>query len=376
MLSTCYAPLKRLEVMRKVFNFSAGPAMLPEEVLRQAQQEMLDWHETGMSIMELGHRGSEFKVVAEQAEADLRELMNIPKNYHVLFLAGGASTQFAMVPLNLYGDKKVANYIDTGIWSKKAIAEANRYGHAHVAAKADTRNGLASIPHQDSWELDENAAYLHYTPNETIEGLEFHWLPKAGAMPLVADMTSMILSRPVNVNNFGIIYAGVQKNLGQSGMNIVIIRDDLLEDALPFTPTLYQYKLHAEHNSFYNTPPTYCWYITGLILAWMKRQGGLAYFAELNQRKASKLYNYLDQHQNFYITRVHPECRSRMNVVFDLLNEDLRSTFLTEATAAGLTNLKCHRIIGGLRASLYNAMPESGVDALIDFMKYFAQQHG
>ncbi|OGT45204.1 MAG: phosphoserine transaminase [Gammaproteobacteria bacterium RIFCSPHIGHO2_12_FULL_41_20] len=362
--------------MRKVFNFSAGPAMLPEEVLRQAQQEMLDWHGTGMSMMELGHRGAEFKEVAEQTAADLRELMAIPKNYHVLFVAGGASTQFAMVPLNLYGKIKTADYIDTGIWSKKAIAEARRYGDVHIAAAVQTRDGLAFIPPQDMWALREEAAYIHYTPNETIEGLEFHWVPKTATIPLVADMTSTILSRVINVHDYGIIYAGAQKNLGPAGINVVILREDLLADALPCTPTLYQYKIYVEHGSFYNTPPTYCWYMMGLVLAWVKRQGGVSYFATLSQRKAAKLYNYLDNHRGFYITRIHPECRSQMNVVFDLLNEELRSVFLSAAEAAGLTNLKGHRIIGGLRASIYNAMPEAGVDTLIEFMQYFLQRHG
>jgi phosphoserine aminotransferase len=264
--------------MRKVFNFSAGPAMLPEEVLLEAQAEMLDWHGTGMSIMELGHRGQEFKVVADQSEADLRELMEIPDNYHVLFLSGGATTQFAMVPINLFNGKKAADYIDTGIWSKKAIDEAKRYGTINIASKTEIHNGIISIPQQSTWTLNPDAAYVHYTPNETIEGIEFHWVPETGEVPLIADMTSMILSRPVNVNDFGIIYAGAQKNLGQAGINIVIIHDDLIHDPLPGTPTLYSYKVQTENKSFYNTPPTYSWYITGLVLAWMKKKGGIIFF--------------------------------------------------------------------------------------------------
>ncbi len=362
--------------MRKVYNFSAGPAMLPEEVLLQAQAEMLDWHGTGMSIMELGHRGPEFKVVAEQAEADLRELMNIPEEYHVLFLAGGATVQFAMVPINLFNGKRTADYIDTGIWSKKAIDEAKRYGSVNIAAKTEKMDGLAYIPAQSEWTLNPDAAYVHFTPNETIEGIEFHWVPKTGQVPLVADMTSMILSKPIDVRDYGIIYAGVQKNIGQAGLNIVIIHDDLIQDPLPGTPTLYSYKVQAENKSFYNTPPTYSWYIAGLVLAWMKRHGGVKAFAELNQRKAKKLYSYIDSHNGFYVNNVHPDCRSIMNVPFNLVNTDLNETFLEEAAKAHLTNLKGHRLSGGVRASMYNAMPEAGTDALIDFMKEFARKYG
>ncbi|MBV8802027.1 MAG: 3-phosphoserine/phosphohydroxythreonine transaminase [Gammaproteobacteria bacterium] len=361
--------------MRNVYNFSAGPSMLPEEVLRTAQAEMLDWHGTGMSIMELGHRGPEFKIVAEQAEADLRELMSIPNNYHVFFLPGGATAQFAMVPLNLLGSNKKADYIDTGIWSKKAIDEAKRYGTVNVAAKLFTDNGLIRIPQQNEWTLDPHADYLHFTPNETIEGVEFQWVPKTGSVPIVADMSSNILSKPIDVNQFGIIYAGAQKNVGQAGITIVIIRDDLLHDALPNTPTLYQYKIHAENKSFYNTPPTFSWYIAGLTLAWMKKQGGIQYFTELNRRKSEKLYHFIDNNNEFYINNIHPECRSRMNVPFNLVNSSLTETFLTEATHAGLTNLKGHRLSGGIRASIYNAMPEEGVDALITFMSNFAEKN-
>lgn len=362
--------------MRKVFNFSAGPAMMPEEVLQQAQAEMLDWHGTGMSIMELGHRGPEFKIVAEQAEADLRELMSIPKNYHVLFLPGGGTTQFAMVPINLLNDKKTADYIDTGVWSQKAIAEAKRYGEINIAAHAEHKDHLSYIPTQDTWSVNPDAAYLHYTPNETIEGLEFQWVPKTGNVPLVADMTSMILSRPIDVNDFGIIYAGAQKNVGQAGVTIVIIRDDLVKDPLLQTPSLYSYKLQTEHNSFYNTPPTYSWYISGLVLAWMKRHGGVQAFYELNLRKSKKLYSLIDQHKDFYVSRVHPECRSLMNVMFHLSDEKLTSTFIEEAEAANLTNLRGHRVSGGVRASIYNAMPEEGVDILADFMRDFARRYG
>jgi phosphoserine aminotransferase len=362
--------------MRKVFNFSAGPAMLPEEVLLQAQAEMLDWNGTGMSIMELGHRGPEFKSVAEQAEADLRELMSIPKHYHVFFLSGGATTQFAMVPLNLFGAKNAADYIDTGVWSKKAIAEASRYGDVNVAAKTAHQDHQAYIPGQETWLTNPNAAYLHYTPNETIDGLEFQWVPQTGNVPLVADMTSMILSRPIDVQQYGIIYAGAQKNIGQAGITVVIVREDLIQDALPNTPTLYSYKLHAEHHSFYNTPPTYSWYIAGLVLAWMKKMGGINYFYKLNQRKAATLYNIIEEYRDFYICRIRPDSRSMMNVMFYLKDEQLTPKFLDEATEAGLTNLRGHRVSGGVRASIYNAMPQEGVDKLAEFMKDFVKRNG
>jgi phosphoserine aminotransferase len=362
--------------MRKIYNFSAGPAMLPEEVLLQAQKEMLDWNGTGMSIMELGHRGPEFKQVAEQAEADLRELMAIPKNYQVFFLPGGATAQFAMVPLNLFGKNKKADYIDTGVWSKKAIAEASRYGTVNVAAKTKHQDHLAFIPHQNAWTTSKDAAYLHYTPNETIDGLEFHWVPQTGDVPLVADMTSTILSQPIDVSQYGIIYAGAQKNVGQAGVTIVIIRDDLIGDPLPNTPTLYSYKLHAEHHSFYNTPPTYSWYIAGLVLSWMKRQGGVSAIYEKNKRNADKLYSVVDEHQDFYLCKIVPENRSMMNVMFYLANEALTPVFLEQAEKLGLTNLRGHRVSGGVRASIYNAMPEQGVDILAKFMREFVKKNG
>lgn len=362
--------------MRRAYNFGAGPAMLPEEVLKQAAAEMLDWHDLGMSVMELGHRGPEFKEVAETSEADLRELLDIPKNYRVLFLSGGATTQFAMVPLNLMARKAEADYIDTGIWSKKALNEAKRYGAVNIAAAIHPNQDLLRIPPESTWKLNPNAAYLHYTPNETIEGIEFHFVPKTGDVPLVADMTSVILSRPIDVSAYGIIYAGAQKNLGQAGITVAIVREDLITDPLPMTPTLFSYKIHADNVSFYNTPPTYAWYILGLVLKWTKKQGGVKALAERNQRKAKKLYAMIDNHREFYSNPVHPECRSIMNVPFNLSNEALIERFLSESAKEGLTNLKGHRIVGGLRASIYNAMPEEGVDALIDFMKQFAKKYG
>lgn len=360
--------------MRKVFNFNAGPAMLPEEVMLQAQSEFLDWHGTGMSIMELGHRGPEFQEVARQTEADLRELMSIPKHYQVFFLPGGATAQFAMVPLNLFGTKKIADYIDTGVWSKKAIAEAARYGTVNVAAQTMHQHHLACVPPQDQWKLSSDAAYVHYTPNETIDGLEFQWVPDTGNVPLVADMSSMILSRPIDVNQYGIIYAGAQKNAGQAGITIVIVRDDLIKEPLPNTPSLYSYQLHKEHHSFYNTPPTYSWYITGLMLAWMKRHGGVEAFYELNKRKASTLYNVIDEHADFYVSRIDPGSRSLMNVMFYLRDEALTPVFLEEAAKVGLTNLRGHRVSGGVRASIYNAMPEEAVAKLAQFMVDFSKR--
>lgn len=361
--------------MRKVYNFSAGPAMLPEAVLQKAQADMLDWNDTGMSIMEIGHRTADFKVVADQAEANLRELMGIPSHYQVLFLSGGATAQFAMVPLNLFQANPTADYVDTGIWSKKAIQEAARYGKVSIAARLERRNQLACIPPQDQWSLNNRARYLHYTPNETIDGVEFNWVPEVGEVPLVADMSSMILSRPIDVAKYGIIYAGAQKNIGQAGVTIVIIRDDLIGDALPNTPTLYSYQTQASQHSFYNTPPTYSWYIAGLTLAWLKSQGGVQAIYEVNQRKAQKLYTYIDQHADFYYSNVDPSCRSLMNVVFNIRDDALLTTFLSESHHEGLTNLKGHRVVGGLRASIYNAMPETGVDKLIAFMDDFRQRN-
>lgn len=362
--------------MRKVYNFNAGPSMLPEEVLLQAQEEMLDWHGTGMSIMELGHRGPEFKIVVDQADADIRELMEIPDNYHVLFLSGGATAQFAMVPINLFAKNNQADYVDTGIWSKKAMTEAERYGAVNLAAKLEDHNGLMQIPNMGKWNLNPDAAYVHYTPNETIEGVQFHWVPQTGKVPLVADMSSMILSEHIDVSQFGIIYAGAQKNMGQAGITLVIVRDDLLRDPLPHSPSLYSYKLQAENKSFYNTPPTYSWYISGLVLAWMKRHGGVKKMAEINQRKAQKLYSMIDQHKDFYINIIHSDSRSKMNVPFNLRTAELTELFLDSAAKAGLVNLKGHRLSGGVRASIYNAMPEEGVDALVDFMKEFLRTHG
>jgi phosphoserine aminotransferase len=362
--------------MRNVFNFNAGPAMLPQAVLKKAQAELLDWNGMGMSVMEIGHRSAVFQELAQQTEADLRELMAIPANYQILFLAGGASTQFAMVPLNLLGERKQADYIDTGIWSKKAIAEAKRYGNINVAAEAKYRDQIAFIPKEDQWKMNAAAAYLHYTPNETISGLAFHWVPEVGEVPLVADMTSLILSCPIDVTRYGVIYAGTQKNLGQAGMNIVIIRKDLIKEPQPFTPTLYRYDIQAEHHSFYNTPPTYCWYLMGLVLEWMKQQGGVEAMYAINHRKANKIYAVIDHYAGFYVSRIDPDCRSLTNIMFYLHDEALTSVFLEGAKEVGLYHLSGHKVSGGIRASMYNAMPEEGADKLAAFMTEFARRYG
>jgi phosphoserine aminotransferase len=361
--------------MTRVFNFSAGPAVLPEEVLAQAKEEMLDWHGSGMSVMEMSHRGKEFMSIAEQAEADLRELMGIPANYKVLFLQGGASLQFAMVPMNLLRGKAGADYVNTGAWSKKAISEAKRYGKVNVAATTEA-NKFTSAPTQAELSLDPGAAYVHYTPNETIGGVEFPYVPETGDVPLVADMSSTILSRPVDVSRYGLIYAGAQKNIGPAGLTVVIVREDLItEQVVEGTPAMLRYATHVPDGSMYNTPPTYAWYLAGLVFQWLKKRGGLAGMAEINRRKAERLYAAIDG-SSFYKNPVEPTCRSWMNVPFTLANPDLDPTFLAEAKKAGLVTLKGHRSVGGMRASIYNAMPEAGVQALIDFMADFEKRNG
>ncbi len=362
--------------MSRVFNFSAGPAMLPEAVLLRAQEEMADWNGSGMSVMEMSHRGKEFMSIAQQAEADLRELMAIPDNYKVLFLQGGASSQFAMVPMNLLRGKAGADYIKTGSWGKKAIAEAKRYCAVTVAADSSAESGKFTFaPAQADLQLDAGAAYVHYTPNETIEGVEFPTIPETNGVPLVADMSSTILSRPVDVNRFGIIYAGAQKNVGPAGLTLCIVRDDLIGEVLEGAPTMFDYKTHADNDSMYNTPPTYAWYLAGLVFQWLKEQGGLAGMGAINQRKATKLYAAIDG-SDFYANPVEPSCRSWMNVPFTLANADLDKAFLDGAAKAGLTTLKGHRSVGGMRASIYNAMPEAGVDALVEFMAEFERTQG
>lgn len=359
--------------MSLIYNFSAGPAMLPGEVIEKAAAEMEEWHDSGMSVMEMSHRGKEFMSIAEKAETDLRELMDIPGNYKVLFLQGGASSQFAMIPMNLLKDKKSADYINTGAWSKKAIAEAGRYCNVNVAATSE-KSKFTTAPQRTEWSLNPDAAYVHYTPNETIGGVEFHETPDVGNVPLVADMSSTILSRPVDVSKYGIIYAGAQKNVGPAGLTIVIIRDALISDALPGTPTMFSYQTHVKTGSMYNTPPTYSWYIAGLVFEWIKEKGGLAAMAEINKRKADKLYDAIDR-SNFYNNPVDLEHRSWMNVPFTLADPDIDGKFLEEAKGVGLVTLKGHRSVGGMRASIYNAMPEEGVDALISFMAEFEKKN-
>ena len=360
--------------MTRKFNFSAGPAALPTEVLERAQQEILDWRGCGMSVMEMSHRGKEFVSIAEQAEADLRELMAIPANYKVLFLQGGASGQFAMVPQNLLGEQHTADYINTGSWSKKAIAEGKRYCNVNIAATSEKSN-FTTVPPVATWQLNKDAAYVHYTPNETIGGVEFHFVPEVGEVPLVADMSSTILSRPIDVSGFGVIYAGAQKNIGQAGITVVIVREDLIGDALAGTPSMFSYRLHANAGSMYNTPPTYAWYVAGLVFQWLKQQGGLSAMAVRNERKSKKLYAAID-HSDFYHNPVDPPSRSWMNVPFILANPELDARFLKESAETGLLTLKGHRSVGGMRASIYNAMPEEGVDALIAFMAEFERRCG
>ena len=358
--------------MEQIYNFSAGPAVLPKEVLQQARDEMLDWRGSGMSVMEMSHRGKEFMAIAEQTENDLRELAGIPQNYKVLFLQGGASSQFAMVPMNLLRGKTSADYINTGQWSAKAIEEASRYCSVNVAASSEDAN-FTYVPPQEQWRLNAQAAYVHYTSNETIGGVEFHWVPQVD-VPLIVDMSSDILSRPLDVTRFGLIYAGAQKNLGPAGLTLVIVREDLLGKPLPGTPTLYDYQIHAQNDSMYNTPPTYAMYITGLVLAWLKKQGGLAAMEKINIAKADLLYNYLDS-TGFYHCPVAKTDRSRMNVPFTLKDSALDGEFLKQAQHNGLLQLKGHRSVGGMRASIYNAMPLEGVAKLVAFMKEFANRH-
>lgn len=360
--------------MPRVHNFGAGPAMLPEPVLQQAAAEMLDWHGSGMSVMEMSHRGKEFIAIHAQAEADLRELLALPRDYKVLFLQGGAAAQFSVVPMNLLRGRDRADYALTGYWSKRAITEARRYCKVNIAASSEDGK-FSYAPRQEKWKLDPGAAYVHMTSNETIEGVEFHWIPETGDVPLVADASSHILSRPLDVSRFGLIYAGAQKNIGPAGLTIVIVREDLLGKAAPYTPSVFDYKVQAEADSMINTPPSYAIYISGLVFQWLKELGGLAKMEEMNIAKARLIYDYLDQTE-FYQSPVAKTDRSRMNVQFRLRNDRLDADFLKQAESAGLTQLKGHRALGGMRASIYNAMPLAGVQALVDFMREFERKHG
>ncbi len=358
----------------RVFNFSAGPAVLPEEVLRQAAAEMLDWHGSGMSVMEMSHRGKEFIGIADKAEADLRALLAIPDSYKVLFLQGGAIGENAIVPMNLLAGRSVADYVNTGEWSKKSIKEAKKYCTVNVAASAEDRN-FTYVPARDTWKLARDAAYVHVCTNETIGGVEYQWTPDTGDVPLVADMSSHLLSRVIEIAKYGVIYGGAQKNIGPAGLTLVIVRGDLLDRALPITPSAFHWKEQAEADSMLNTPPTYAIYIAGLVFEWLRAQGGVAAIEQKNIAKAKLLYDFLDG-TAFYTSPVRKEDRSRMNVPFKLSDEALDEAFLKGAKAAGMVQLKGHRSVGGMRASIYNAMPVAGVQRLVEYMKDFEKKNG
>ena len=357
-----------------IFNFSAGPAVLPKEVLQRAAEEMLDWHGSGMSVMEMSHRGPEFIQIAAEAEADLRALMAVGGDYAVLFLQGGAIGENAIVPMNLLGDRKTIDFINTGEWSKKSIKEAKKYAQVNVAASSEDQK-FSYVPKRESWKLSDNAAYVHVCTNETIGGVEYHWVPDVGATPLVADMSSHILSRPIDVSKYGVIYGGAQKNVGPAGLTLVIVRKDLLDRALAITPSAFHWKEQAEADSMLNTPPTYAIYIAGLVFKWLLAQGGLAAIEQKNVAKAKLLYDTLDA-SSFYSNPVRKEDRSRMNVPFKLRDEALDAAFLKGAHARGLLQLKGHRSVGGMRASIYNAMPIEGVQALVDYLREFERSQG
>jgi phosphoserine aminotransferase len=358
----------------RVFNFAAGPATLPLEVLQQVRDELTDWRGSGMSVMEISHRSKAFIGVAEEAESVLRELLAIPANYKVLFLQGGATGQFSAIPLNLTTADSTVDYVNTGAWSKKAIGEAKRLAKVNVAAD-ESATSYCSVPVEGALQLTPGAAYVHYTPNETIGGVEFPYVPGTNGVPLVADMSSTILSRPIDVSKFALIYAGAQKNIGPSGLCVVIVRDDLLGKARPGTPSVWDFKAMADEGSMLNTPPTFGWYFAGLVFKWLKSHGGLAAVGERNRAKAELLYKTIDE-SGFYRNPVTKNARSWMNVPFTLAKPELDKTFLSEAHAAGLTNLEGHRSVGGMRASLYNAMSLEGVQALTAFMKEFQRRHG
>ena len=360
--------------MTRVINFSAGPAALPLEVLERAAAEMLDWHGSGQSVMEMSHRGKEYMAIQARAEADLRELMNIPAHYKVLFLQGGATLQFAMVPINLLRGKQAADYVHTGEWAKKAISEARLFCRVNIVASSEDKK-FTYVPERASWKLAEDAAYVHITSNETIGGIEYQWVPDTGDVPLVADMSSDILSRPIDVAKYGLIYAGAQKNIGPAGLTIVIVRDDLIGQAPPGTAVMLDYKIHADNDSMYNTPPTYAVYVAGLVFEWVKNQGGLAVMEKRNGEKARLLYDYLDL-SRFFVSPVRRQDRSIMNIPFTLKKPELDEEFLKGAKRRGMVQLKGHRSVGGMRASVYNAVTIDGVRCLVDYMKEFEASHG
>ena len=365
--------------MSRVWNFSAGPAVLPEDVLRQAADEMLDWHGAGMGVMEMSHRGKEFTAIAAQAEADLRELLAVPANYRILFMQGGAIAENAIIPMNLMGNKRVADYVVTGSWSQKSQKEARKYAEVNIAASSES-SAFTTVPAMDEWRISPDPAYVFTCTNETIGGVEYPFEPDLtklgrGEVPVVADMSSHILSRAIDVSKYGLIFGGAQKNIGPAGLTIVIVREDLLGRAMPHCPTAFDFKTVADNGSMYNTPPTYAIYIAGLVFQWLKRQGGVPAIEAQNVAKARLLYDFLDA-SDFYENRVDRACRSRMNVPFFLKDEALNDAFLAESKAAGLVQLKGHKSVGGMRASIYNAMPLAGVAALVDFMRDFAARRG
>ncbi|GAB3385093.1 3-phosphoserine/phosphohydroxythreonine transaminase [Lysobacter fragariae] len=361
--------------MSRAYNFAAGPATLPETVLRQAQEEMLDWHGVGASIVELSHRGPEFMQVAEQAESDLRQLMSIPEDYAVLFMAGGATTAQALFPLNFAAPGQSADYVISGHWGKTALRQARAGVAANIAASSES-GGFRDVPARDTWQLSADAAYVHYTANETIHGIEFRDIPDVGDVPLFADFSSSIASEPLDVSKFGVIYGGAQKNLGPVGISVVIVRRDLLEREGQPRADILDYRSHAKAGSMLNTPPSWNWYLLGLTVKWMLDEGGVEEFARRNARKSSLLYRVIDQSGGFYRNEVAPSVRSRMNVPFFLHDEALNAAFLQESKEARLISLKGHKALGGMRASIYNAMPEAGVQALADFMSDFQRRHG
>ena len=367
------AAAPKIKPAARIFNFGAGPATMPVEVLEKAKWELVNWHEAGMSVMEMSHRGKEFVGIAAEAEADLRKLASIPANYKVLFLQGGATMHFSAVPMNLLRGRKRADYVNTGEWSKKAMAEAKKFCEVNEAASSADRD-FTYVPKQASWKLSDDAAYVHVCTNETIGGVEFHWTPDTGDVPLVADMSSHILSRPLDVTRYGLIYAGAQKNIGPAGLVLVIVREDLLGQAIRETPNVLNYKLMADNDSMLNTPPTFSLYLAGLTFKWLLERGGLGGIEQANIRKAGLLYDYLDS-QDFYANPITREDRSRMNVPFRLRDDKLDARFLAEAEARGLSQLKGHRSVGGMRASIYNAMPVEGVETLVGFMEEFRKQH-
>jgi phosphoserine aminotransferase len=360
--------------MTRVYNFSAGPAALPEAVLQQAADEMLDWQGSGMGVMEMSHRGPHFMAIHAEALANLRELLAVPVNYQVLFMQGGGLAENAIVPMNMLRGKTRIDAVDTGEWASKSIAEARKYAQVNVAATGKS-NGYTAVPDRSTWQLDPQAAYVHICSNETIGGVEYNFTPDVGHVPLVADMSSSILSQPVDVQRYGLIYGGAQKNIGPAGLTLVVVREDLLGGALPITPSAFNYQVVAQNNSMYNTPPTYAIYIAGLVFKWLKVQGGLAAMQAANQAKSQLLYSALDA-SGLYQNRVAVGSRSRMNVTFYLKDERLNEPFLVGAAERGLVQLKGHRVVGGMRASLYNAMPLAGVQALVTYLQEFEASHG